>query len=119
MPLTIATWNINSIRLRMPLLAQFVAGGLPDVLCLQETKCRDAEFPYGAVRDLGFEHVEISGQKGYHGVAVLSRLPIARVDRGPFCRHGHARHLAVTLGEGAGAAAGITIHNFYVPAGGD
>ena len=119
MPLTIATWNINSIRLRMPLVEQFVARGLPDILCLQETKCRDGEFPYRALRDLGFDHIEIAGQKGYHGVAVLSRLPIGQVDRGPFCRHGHARHLAVTLGEGAGSAAGLTIHNFYVPAGGD
>ena len=65
------------------------------------------------------EHVEINGQKGYHGVAVFSRLPIAAVEKGAFCRHGHARHMAVTLGEGAGAAAGVTIHNFYVPAGGD
>ncbi len=119
MPLTLATWNINSIRLRLPLLRRLLAGRMPDILCLQETKCRDGDFPYSAVRELGFDHVEISGQKGYHGVAVLSRLPIGRVTRGPFCRHGHARHIAVTLGEGAGSATGVTIHNFYVPAGGD
>ncbi len=119
MPLTVATWNINSIRLRLPQVRQFLQRGLPDVLCLQETKCPDAEFPFSAVRELGYEHVEISGQKGYHGVAVLSRLPIAAVERSGFCRNGHARHIAVTLSQGAGPAAGITIHNFYVPAGGD
>ncbi len=117
MRLTLTTWNINSVRLRMPLLRQFLAENRPDVLCLQEIKCRDDEFPWDEVRALGFDHVAVSGQKGYHGVAVLSRLPIAAVNKGPYCRHGHARHLAVTLGEGA--AAGLTVHNFYVPAGGD
>ncbi len=101
----------------MPLLRKLVGLIRPDVLCLQETKCRDGEFPLAEVRDLGFDHVATFGQVGYHGVAVLSRLPFAQVERGPFCRHGHARHLAVTLG--AGAAAGLAIHNFYVPAGGD
>ncbi|HEX4765681.1 MAG TPA: exodeoxyribonuclease III [Lichenihabitans sp.] len=119
MPLTVATWNINSVRLRLPLVQQFLARGVPDVLCLQETKCRDAEFPFSALREMGYDHIEIFGQKGYHGVAILSRFPFAAVDRTPFCRHGHARHLAVTLGAAAGAAAGVIIHNFYVPAGGD
>ncbi len=119
MTLTLATWNINSVRLRLPLLRKLLDSRMPDILCLQETKVRDGDFPYAAVRELGFEHVEIAGQKGYHGVAVLSRLPIAQVERSPFCRHGHARHIAVTLGAGAGPAAGLTVHNFYVPAGGD
>ncbi len=119
MRLTVTTWNINSIRIRLPLIRQFLATCRPDILCLQEIKCRDAEFPWNEVRGLGFEHVEISGQKGYHGVAVLSRLPLATVEKGAFCRHGHARHIAVTLGADAGTAAGVTIHNFYVPAGGD
>ena len=117
--LTIATWNINSVRLRMPLLRQYLAEHRPDILCLQETKVRDAEFPLGEARELGFDHIEINGQKGYHGVAVFSRLPIGSVDKGRFCREGHARHMAVTLADAAGAAAGLTVHNFYVPAGGD
>ena len=119
MRLSITTWNINSVRLRVPLLRQFLTHERPDILCLQETKCRDDVFPFGAVRELGFEHVEINGQKGYHGVAVLSRVPIAGTEKGAFCRHGHARHMAVTLGLEAGPAAGLVIHNFYVPAGGD
>ena len=119
MRLTLTPWNINSVRLRMPLLRRFLDSNRPDILCLQEIKCRDEEFPRDELRALGFDHLAVSGQKGYHGVAVLSRLPFAAVDKGPFCRHGHARHMAVTLGEGAGAAAGLTVHNFYVPAGGD
>ncbi|WP_177525401.1 exodeoxyribonuclease III [Lichenihabitans psoromatis] len=119
MRLTITSWNINSVRIRLPLLRQYLELHQPDILCLQETKCRDAEFPMNDIRALGFDHVEINGQKGYHGVAVLSKLPIASIDKGQFCRHGHARHIAIKLAPEAGAAAGLTIHNFYVPAGGD
>ena len=119
MSFTIATWNINSVRLRLPLVKRFVEANRPDVLCLQETKVRDSEFPFDRLRELGYDHIEISGQKGYHGVATLSRHPLTRAVRGPFCREGHSRHLAVTLADGVGPAAGLTIHNFYVPAGGD
>ena len=118
MPLTLATWNINSLRLRMPLVRRFVGEYQPDILCLQETKCPDGQFPLADVKALGYEHVGFVGQKGYHGVAVMSRLPLSEVKRGPFCRHGHARHMSVTVG-GTGEAAGLVIHNFYVPAGGD
>ncbi|MCW6507251.1 exodeoxyribonuclease III [Lichenifustis flavocetrariae] len=119
MPLTLATWNINSVRLRLPIVRRFIGEYQPDIVCLQETKCPDDQFPTADLRALGYEHIVVNGQKGYHGVAVLSRLPIASVERGLFCRHGHSRHLAVTLGEAAGSASGLTIHNFYVPAGGD
>lgn len=119
LPLTLATWNINSVRLRLPLVRRFLGEYQPDILCLQETKCPDDQFPTADIRAMGYEHIEINGQKGYHGVAILSRLPISEVDRGSFCRHGHSRYMAVTLAEGAGSAAGLTVHNFYVPAGGD
>lgn len=111
--LRIATWNVNSVRLRLPLIAKFLASHPVDVLCLQETKVADAEFPRSDIRRLGFEHVAINGQKGYHGVAVLSRVPLAKVDARDFCDKGDARHIKVVLpGE-------IELHNFYVPAGGD
>ena len=119
MTITIASWNINSVRLRMPIVKRFAETARPDVLCLQETKVRDEDFPFSDLRGLGYHHIEISGQKGYHGVAILSRFPLEAVTRGPFCREGHARHISARLGEGAGAAAGLCIHNFYVPAGGD
>ena len=75
MILTVTTWNINSVRLRIDNVARFVKAARPDVLCLQETKCPDDAFPLKRIKRLGYEHVAISGQKGYHGVAVLSRLP--------------------------------------------
>jgi exodeoxyribonuclease-3 len=115
MPLTVATWNINSVRLRIDLVTRLLAEQAPDVLCLQETKCRDSEFPLTAFHKSGYPHVAINGQKGYHGVAIASRLPFATVDRRDFCAKGDARHIAVTL---AGARP-LTIHNFYIPAGGD
>ena len=117
MTVSIASWNINSVRLRRPIVKRFAELARPDVLCLQETKVRDADFPFSDLRELGYPHIEISGQKGYHGVAILSRFPLDEVVRGPFCREGHARHLSAKLG--AGPAAGVTVHNFYVPAGGD
>ena len=75
MPLKITTWNINSVRLRIDLVAKFLKSARPDVLCLQETKCPDDAFPLKRFKRLGYEHAALNGQKGYHGVAVLSRLP--------------------------------------------
>ncbi len=116
MRLRLATWNINSVRLRIDLVARFLAAEQPDVLCLQETKCPDAEFPSAAFRACGYGHIAFNGQKGYHGVAVASKLPFTLIDRRPFCGKGDARHIAVTVEPGGRP---ITIHNFYVPAGGD
>ena len=117
MKLKISTWNINSVRLRMPIVLQFLAQEKPHVLCLQETKCRDAEFPLGPLKDAGYRHIAINGQKGYHGVATLSRLPMELAEKKEFCAKGDARHLCVRLTDKA--AAGLHVHNFYVPAGGD
>lgn len=119
MRLTITSWNINSVRLRLPLVLRFLAEHGPDVLCLQETKCPDDKFPSSELRKAGYPHIQFLGQKGYHGVAVVSRLPIETTRSMSFCGKGDARHIAVTLGREAGAAAGFAIHNFYVPAGGD
>lgn len=116
MALKIATWNINSVRLRMPLIHRYLASHQPDVLCLQETKCRDAEFPLSDLRSAGYEHIAINGQKGYHGVAIASRLPLSAVNRREFCAKGDARHISAAI-EISGRR--IAIHNFYVPAGGD
>ena len=116
MPFSIVTWNINSVRLRIEAVARFLREQRPDVLCLQETKCPDANFPAAAFRDLGYEHIALNGQKGYHGVAIVSRHPFADVAARDFCEKGDSRHVAVTLD---GAHGGLEIHNFYVPAGGD
>src|SRR5208283_3544297 len=90
----ITTWNINSVRLRMPLVARFLQTEAPDVICLQETKCRDSEFPAKDFRALGYEHLALHGQKGYHGVAIASKRPLRILDRRDFCGAGHARHVA-------------------------
>ena len=116
MDLSVATWNINSVRLRIDLVLRYLAEHKPDVLCLQETKCPDANFPMAAFRDAGYPHIAISGQKGYHGVSVVSRIPFARSSVRDFCSRGDARHLRVVLD---GAARDVEVHNFYVPAGGD
>lgn len=116
MPFSVATWNINSVRLRMPIVARFLAQHAPDILCLQETKCPDELFPREAFEALGYPHLEISGQKGYHGVAVAARRPVAVVERRRFCEKNDCRHLSVRVAAGGKS---ILLHNFYVPAGGD
>ncbi|MBL8585026.1 MAG: endonuclease/exonuclease/phosphatase family protein, partial [Rhizobiaceae bacterium] len=116
MPFTVATWNINSVRLRLPLVERLLGERSPDVLCLQETKCPDELFPRAAFEALGYRHIEISGQKGYHGVATLARRPIEAVERRQFCMKGDCRHLSVRVHVGGRE---ILLHNFYVPAGGD
>ena len=119
MSLRLTTWNINSVRLRIDLVARFVAEQAPDVLCLQETKCPDDQFPLAAVKAMGFQHWAFAGQKGYNGVAIFSRFPLLDIEKRPFGGKGDARHIAAMLGEEAGPAAGLTVHNLYVPAGGD
>src|SRR3546814_8754334 len=71
----IATWNINSVRIRLEIIARLTAERRPDVLCLQEIKVEDDGFPADALRRLGYEHQVDSGLKAYHGLAILSRLP--------------------------------------------
>lgn len=109
----IATWNINSVRIRLDLIKNFDETYRPDILCLQEIKCADDQFPLKAFRELGFDNFAINGQKGYHGVATVSRLPLTATPKMKFCNTGQARHVAVTVADD------IVIHNFYVPAGGD
>lgn len=109
----IVTWNVNSVRLRMPLLMRLAREAAPDVICLQETKVVDDAFPRAELATIGYEHMAIRGMKGYNGVAILSRRPIERLDDRPFCGRDDSRHIAVRLGEG------VDVHCLYVPAGGD
>ncbi len=111
MAFTLATWNINSVRLRKGLVERLLTESAPDVLCLQECKC-----PVDLIPDfsaLGYGHVVARGQKGYNGVAILSKLPLTEVGGHDFAALGHARHVSARL------ANGVVIHNVYVPAGGD
>jgi len=117
--LTLTTWNINSVRLRIDLVAKFIKAVRPDILCLQETKCPNDRFPRKRFKRLGYENIALNGQKGYHGVVVLSRLPFESFNIVSFCGKADCRHVSAVFGERAGLRDPITIHNFYVPAGGD
>ncbi len=112
--LSVATWNINSARLRIGLIEKLLGQAAPDILCLQEIKCESHLFPAEALAAMGYVHQAISGQKGYHGVATVSRVPIREIARRDWQANGEARHIAVEV-EGRG----LTIDNVYVPAGGD
>ena len=109
----IATWNVNSVRLRADAVARLVAERAPDVLCLQEIKAADDVFPHSLFDELGYAHRLVYGQKGYHGVAVASRLPLAEATRRDWQGKPEARHVHARL------PGGVVLHNFYVPAGGD
>jgi exodeoxyribonuclease-3 len=119
MKLKITTWNVNSVRFRIDLMAKFIKAARPDILCLQETKCPDEAFPLKRFKRLGYEHIALNGQKGYHGVAVLSLRPFETFSKRAFCGLNDTRHLSVVFGERAGLKDPVTIHNLYVPAGGD
>jgi len=77
----VATWNINSIRTRLPQVIQWLQAHTVDVLCLQETKVIDADFPQQAFADIGYQ-AHVYGQKAYNGVALISRGPLHQVRRG-------------------------------------
>jgi exodeoxyribonuclease III len=119
MQLKFTTWNINSVRLRIDLVAKFIKAVRPDVLCLQETKCPDDRFPLKRFKRLGYEHIALNGQKGYHGVAVISRLPFDTKSLKQYCGKTDSRHVGVVFGEKAGLRDPIALHNYYIPAGGD
>ncbi|MEM9797213.1 MAG: exodeoxyribonuclease III [Pseudomonadota bacterium] len=113
MPFTLATWNINSVRLREALVTRLMEEEAPDVLCLQECKSPVEKIPTEAFEKLGYKWRVARGQKGYNGVAILSKLPMEEAGSEDHANLEHARHIAGRLENG------VTIHNFYVPAGGD
>ena len=113
MPVRIATWNVNSVRLRVDLIGHLMDEFAPDILCLQEIKVETGSFPAAPLRDIGYRHQHVIGMKNYNGVAILSRLPFKAVGGDAWCGRHDARHAWVELRRG------VELHNFYVPAGGD
>ncbi|MCA9052165.1 MAG: exodeoxyribonuclease III, partial [Planctomycetaceae bacterium] len=105
--------NINSVRLRLPLVAQLIQHTPLDILCLQETKVQDSQFPLEGLQALGFPHIAFRGEKGYNGVAILSKLPLTHIHSEAFAGRPDRRHIAATLPDGT------ELHNLYIPAGGD
>ena len=108
----IATWNINSVRLRIQLVTKFLIEHDIDVLCLQETKTQDEQFPVEVIADAGWPYFAIRGEKSYNGVAILSRLPLTDISHLNWTGRTDCRHISAVVN-------GLTLHNFYVPAGGD
>ena len=109
----IVSWNINSVRFRLAIVEQFLREAEPDILCLQETKVIDGDFPAATFRALGYDHILLHGQRMHHGVAIVSRVPLAADDRLDWQANREARHIGVRL------ANGVRLENVYVPAGGD
>lgn len=105
----VATWNINSVRARLEVLLTYLKTRSPDVLCLQETKCTDEQFPLLELQGLGYR-AALFGQKAYNGVALLSKAPVTE--------------LARNLGDGdeqarviAGTVSGVRVVGVYAPNG--
>jgi len=109
----IATWNINSVRLRIGLLQRLATETDADVICLQETKATNDVFPAEAIAAMGYPHQHFQGDKGYNGVAILSRLALDARGRRLWAGKEDSRHVEATL------PSGIELHCVYVPAGGD
>ena len=111
----LVTWNINSVRLRAPLVEKLAASHAPDVICLQETKCPDDKFSHEVFEKLGYVHRHIQGMKSYNGQAIVSKIPFESVDQFDRVGKSDCRHIMVRLD----IHGGIDLHNLYVPAGGD
>lgn len=107
----IATWNVNSVRARQERLLRWLATHRPEILCLQELKATEAQFPLDAVRSLGYE-AALVGQKTYNGVAILSRVGLDDVRRGldDGVDDATARFVSATV-------AGVRVLSVYVPNG--
>jgi len=112
MTLSIMSWNINSVRLRIEQVASVLETYQPDLVCLQEIKCQAHEFPHDAFIAAGYPHIHVTGQKGWHGVALVSKTPFETLDSPPYCRRGEARAQAIYWN-------GFELWNLYIPAGGD
>lgn len=113
MKVKIATWNINSIRLRENHVCSLLADYAPDIICLQELKAPTDSVPTKRFEELGYKYLAIRGEKGYNGVAIISRIPIVDTWSHDYCLKGDARHVSAILPNG------VEIQNFYIPAGGD
>ena len=113
----LATWNINSVRLRLPLLKKLMEEHRPDVIALQETKTPDEFFPFDDIKKAGYKHTHFTGMKSYNGIAILSKVPLDthqiyhRTGRED-CRH----HSAIVHWK---KGKKLELHSVYIPAGGD
>ena len=112
----LVTWNINSVRLRTPIVLRLIEAEQPDVICLQETKTPDEHFPFEPFREAGYTHIHIQGMKSYNGQAILSKIPFEETFIYDRVGRSDCRHIAVRLSSAKGS---VDLHNLYIPAGGD
>ncbi len=106
----LATWNVNSLKVRLPHLLDWVGRERPDVVCLQETKTEDANFPVQELQQAGYQSL-FTGQKTYNGVAILTRVPVSEtVSAMPSFADEQKRVLAATVD-------GVRVISVYVPTG--
>ena len=109
----LATWNVNSVRIRMDLLKKLIALSGVDVICLQEVKAKEEDFPFDEIRNLGYPHIALYGMAGYNGVAILSKHPLQNICKADWVGKTDARHIRASIFDD------IEINNIYIPAGGD
>jgi exodeoxyribonuclease III len=113
--LTVTSWNINSIRARLPLLLNWLKENHVDILLLQELKCLDEQFPREELEDLGY-HVATHGQKSYNGVAICSRWPLEDIEFG-FPHNPKAQDARAIRAYAMGPNIAIQLINLYIPNG--
>ncbi|MEM7694856.1 MAG: exodeoxyribonuclease III [Pseudomonadota bacterium] len=114
-PLTVVTWNINSVRARLDLLSKMIRKVKPDVICLQETRCDNAVFPKKHFTRRGYKHFALNGRGGHHGVAIVSKHPLDAPRAEVVAEIDHPRHVSAIVDHGGP----IRLHSLYVPSGGD
>src|SRR4029077_14317985 len=105
----VATYNVNSIRQRLPIVLEWIAEHKPDVMCLQETKVQDQDFPADAIQKAGY-HATYRGMKGYNGVATLTRIAPEKVVYGLHTGPDNEDFRIIQT-----VVSGIPIINSYVP----
>lgn len=108
----IVSWNINSIKIRLPIIKRFLDMHSPSIICFQETKVQDQYFPYQDFVEMGYPYICFTGEKSYNGVAIIANIPIKINNMLNFINQ-DKRHISVIIKDK------IIIHNFYIPAGGD
>ena len=109
----LVTWNVNSVRIRLDLLKKLVEDVHPDIVCLQEVKAKEEDFPFEAVKSMGFEYIALYGMAGYNGVAILSKTPLRQIEQKDWVSKRDARHIKALVFDD------IEINDIYIPAGGD
>ena len=102
----IFSFNVNGLRARLHQMRALIDKHSPDIICLQETKVQDSEFPLEELKSFGLEHIYFSGQKSYNGVAILSKEPLNNVETHKILDSEDKRHISAVT------KSGIKIHNF-------